>query len=447
MGRSRSQYKSSKLSDSDDDMLSSSSTRDAFELAPTQGVNKVQGEDDMLEMYLDALYEKRSSTRENALRGLIKAFKSNVQIEFAEDKSETLLRQYIGSVKRASASEAALAAHALGLLAITLGAGKMSHRVMQESFSPLSCLAKFGSDADNRISAMESLAIVTFVGANDLVETEKTMDILWQVSQHKGNAHAEQVLGTKRPSPPVRAAAISAWAFLLTTVPRQCIERHYLEEKLSLLSSLLDMDDQAIRKAVGEAIALLFEISSLMNLHEDEFNNFSSDGVDKENTHYPTQLPSMNVLQAKVTEQMKALSIEAGGKRTSRKDLNFQRSSFRDFLASVKNSVRPEIVIKLQYGDAKKISTWLKIIQLNMLRHFLGGGFQKHMQANLLLHGIFNFTPRQEKKQALSVKEKRMYMSTNSMVSKERTHQLNKKRSLAQAANYGHYGVDVDEDD
>ena len=32
--------------------------------------------------------------------------------------------------------------------------------------------------------------------------------------------------------------------------------------------------------------------------------------------------------------------------------------------------------------------------QLNFLKHFLGGGFIKHMQENEFLHDVFSFTPK-----------------------------------------------------
>eukprot|EP01018_Ginkgo_biloba_P014660 Gb_38536 [translate_table: standard] len=447
MGRSRSQRKSSRLFDSDDDSASTSSTGALSDLTLVQEVEEEQGEDVVLESHLDALYEKRASTREDGLKGLINAFTSNVQLEFAEKRNVTLLHQYTSSIKKGSASEAALAAHALGLLAITVGAGEIAHQVMQESIPPLSRACKLGSDAANRTLVLESLAVVTFVGGNDVEETERSMDLLWQLIQHKGNSHADQVPGTNKPQPAVRATAISAWAFLLTTIPTQRIGSRYIKQFLPTLSSLLKMDDRAVRIAAGEAIALMFETSSLMEQKGGDSCYTDSDSFDCQNHESLEKLPSFDELQMSVLEQMKELSIEAGGKGSSKKDLNTQRSYFREILASVEDGVGPETTVKLQHGDVLKVSTWTQTIQINLLRHFLGGGFQKHMQANPLLHDIFEFTPKQEKKQALSAKQKRMFMSPNSVISKARTQQLNKLRSMTQAGNHGHYGIGVDEDD
>ncbi|XP_057860961.2 uncharacterized protein LOC131069511 isoform X1 [Cryptomeria japonica] len=410
MGRSRNQRRSTKLFDTDDDSLSSTSTGGLSDLTIAQEVEVDGSEDLVLDNHLDALYEKRASTRENGLKGFISAFTNDVQYEFAESKSETLLDQLMKSMKRGSSTEVALAAHAAGLLAITIGAGDIAHKVMEDSIPNFSRACKIGSDAENYSMVLQSLAVVTFVGGTDFEETEKSMDLLWQ-----------QISGTNKTQPAVKAAAISAWAFLLTTLPTHQLDSQFCKRCLPLLSTLLEDDNRAVRIAAGEAIALIFET---VNSEDEILDN--SDNLD------PGSFDLDNFLQARILEQMTTLSIEASGKGSSKKDLNSQRSSFRDILASIQGGMKPEATVKLQNGDVVNVSTWTQIIQTNFLRHFLGGGFQKHMQVNSLLHEIFSFTPSQEKQQALSAKEKRLYMSPNSAASKARTQQRNKRRSAKQ---------------
>ncbi|KAH9329643.1 hypothetical protein KI387_001751, partial [Taxus chinensis] len=402
----RIQRRSPKLFDSDDDSLSTTSTGGLSDLTIAPEVEVEGSEDLVLDSYLDALYEKRGSTRENGLKGFINAFTSDVQHEFAESKNETLLDQFMKSMKRGSSVEVALAAHAAGLLAITIGAGEIAHKLMEDSIPNFCRACKIGLDAENYSMVLQSLAVVTFVGGNDFEETEKSMDLLWQ-----------QVLGTNKTQLALKAAAISAWAFLLTTVPTHRIDSHFHKKYLPMLSTLLEVDNRAVRIAAGEAIALIFDALD------------SKDESGDDSYLDPASLDVDNVLEMSILKQMKALSIEASGKGSSKKDLNSQRSSFRDFLASIEDGMKPEATVKLQNGDVVNVSTWIQIIQTNFLRHFLGGGFQKHMQANSLLHEVFNFTPNQEKQQALSAKEKRLYMSPNSAVSKARTQQRNKRRT------------------
>lgn len=416
MGRNKSQRKSSKYFDSDDDTLSTSSTGGLSDLSLVQEIEEVESEDSLLDGYLDSMYEKRGSTRESGLKGLINALTSNVQLDFAENNYETLLDLFVKSMKRGF-PEVSLAANALGLLAVTVGAGVIARKVLEDSISQFSRVSKLGSDANNHVMVLQALAIITFVGGNDFEETEKSMELLWN-----------QVLGTSKPEPAVTEAAISAWTFLLTTLPSKRISAQFSEKYLRVLSSLLDMDSRAVRISAGEAIAFIFETINSRDQNGDDHLN--SNCLDEENSN-----SLVYKLQMRVCEQMKALSIEAGGKGSSKKDLINQRSSFRDFLASIEDGEEPETTLKLQNGYILNISTWTRTIQMNFIRSFLGGGFQKHMQANSLLHEVFDFTPIQEKQQTLSAKEKRMFKSPNSVVSKARTQQLNKRRAAKQVCN------------
>lgn len=421
MGRNKSQRRSSKFFDSDDDTLSTSSTGALSDRSLMQETEDVESEELSLDGHLDSMFEKRGSTRESGLKGLINALTNNLQLDFAEKSYETLLDQFVKSMKRGF-PEVALAAHALGLLAVTVGAGEKAHKVLEDSISHFNRVSKLGSDATNHIMVLQALAIITFVGGNDVEETEKSMDLLWN-----------RVHQTSKPEPALMESAISAWTFLLTTLPVLHINVQFSEKYLPVLSSLLDMDSRAVRISAGEAIGFILETvnSRDLNGHDHLDSNF----LDQENSNSVGSLSSLDNLQLRVIEQMKALSREAGGKGSSKKDLHNQRNSFRDFIAFIEGSEEPGATVKLQNGFILNISTWTQTIQMNFLRNFLGGGFQKHMQENSLLHEVFNFIPMQEKQQALSAKEKRMFKSPNSVVSKARTQQLNKRRAAKQECN------------
>ena len=72
---------------------------------------------------MDSMYEKRGSTRESGLKGLINYFKSNVKLDFSKKSYETLLDQFVKSMK-CSFTEVSLVAQNLGFLAITVGASE-----------------------------------------------------------------------------------------------------------------------------------------------------------------------------------------------------------------------------------------------------------------------------------------------------------------------------------
>eukprot|EP00262_Sarcandra_glabra_P000725 TRINITY_DN10846_c0_g1_i1.p1 TRINITY_DN10846_c0_g1~~TRINITY_DN10846_c0_g1_i1.p1 ORF type:complete len:444 (+),score=87.91 TRINITY_DN10846_c0_g1_i1:285-1616(+) len=437
MGKRNNQRKSAAavLFDSDEDTLSTCSTS-LSDTPLAQETEEVHDGQYLLDKHLDALYEKRGSTREKALAGLVDAFASHVQLSFVDNKCITLLHQFINSIKRGSTTEVSLASRAIGLLAITVGFGDDAHEIMEESIPPLSLALKSGSDSQKKSSVLDCLAIVTFVGGNNFEETEKSMQIMWQLIHPKSGSN---VAVTNKPTSAVLAAALSAWAFLLTTI-YELNNSNDWQESISFLSTLLDKDDRSVRIAAGEAIALIFEIGNLKKFSR-EVKRGTDDSSAFEGNNPQDGFAYVEALKGKILNQVRNLSMEAGGKGSAKKDLNSQRNLFRDVLTFLETGQVPETSTKVQHGgDLLKSSTWTQLIQLNFLKHFLGGGFLKHMQENEFLHDVFQFTP--TKKQQLSSGEKRLFKSPNSGASKARTQYLNKQRVLAQGRNHGHFAVD-----
>jgi hypothetical protein len=89
----------------------------------------------------------------------------------------------------------------------------------------------------------------------------------------------------------------------------------------------------------------------------------------------------------------------------------------------------PQQRVRLQHGDTLTVATLEGKLQLHALRHFLAGGFQSHLQHNGLLHGVFNFTPLQERGSKLSSLEKRAVRGANSAASKGRSRDRDWERS------------------
>lgn len=85
-----------------------------------------------------------------------------------------------------------------------------------------------------------------------------------------------------------------------------------------------------MRIAAGEAIALIYEMGNL-----EKFCGSCSKGISDDSVN--GEVSSRNVnhihgLKAKVMNQVRNLSAEAGGKGSAKKDLNNQRYTFRDVL-------------------------------------------------------------------------------------------------------------------
>ncbi|KAK7311378.1 hypothetical protein RJT34_09487 [Clitoria ternatea] len=443
MGKRNSQRKSAAIFDSDDDSSVTSSSTTRSDLMSVSGGEDVQfDQDSVLDQALDALDEKRGSTREKALSTIIDAFNSNMQHQFVENKFATLLHQCLASIKKgakkASAKEIALASHAIGVLALTVGCGDNAREIFEESVRPLDeSLAS--KDVSKMPSLLECLAIITFVGGNDQEETELSMDIMWRVIHPKLGSNVVAV----KPSPSLITAVVSAWSFLLSTVSNLKLNAKNWQNSISYLASLLDKEDRSVRIAAGEALALIFEIGVI--------DKFSAESKSANETTQEESKPLesyifLQGLKGKVINQCKKLSMEAAGKGSAKKDLNSQRNLFRDILDFFEYGYSPEISMKIG-GDSLQTSSWSEMIQLNFIKHFLGGGFVKHMQENEFLHDVFGFTPKRKylnsKEHRMSGGEKRMFKSPNSVLNKARTQLLNKQRLLSEGRNFGHYAVGI----
>ncbi|KAI4337053.1 hypothetical protein L6164_015510 [Bauhinia variegata] len=444
MGK-RPQLKRAVMFDSDDDSSVSSSSTVRSDLMSVSETEEVQfDQDTLLDQALDALDEKRGSTRERALSMIIEAFNSNMQHQFLEKKFATLLHQCLSSIKKgtkkASAKEIALASHAIGLLALTVGCGDNALEIYEESVRHLDESLTCGSDTSKISSLLECLAITTFVGGNDQEETEKSMEMMWRVIHPKIGSN---VVAAK-PSAALITSAVSAWSFLLSSMDELKLNSKNWPNSISYLSSLLDEEDRSVRIAAGEALAVIFEIGSV-----ERFSGESKIPSDKTGDENKVQESYAHVqgLKGKVVNQVKNLSVEAGGKGSAKKDLNSQRNLFRDILGFFEYGYSRETSMKIG-GDSLQTSSWSEMIQLNFLKHFLGGGFIKHMQENEFLHVVFDFTPKKKylpsnEHPRMSGCEKRMLKSPNSVVNKARTQLLNKQRLLSEGRNFGHYAANV----
>ncbi|KAH0893633.1 hypothetical protein HID58_056062, partial [Brassica napus] len=291
----------------------------------------------------------------------------------------TLLDRCLHCIKKRSTKESSLASHVIGLLALTVGLGDQAQENLEESVTPLSQALKSSREALKITSILECLAVITFVGGANAEQTERSMQIIWQMIDPK---LVSNVVATK-PSPAVITTVVSSWTFLLTTVDRWTLGPKILQETVTYLSTLLEKDDRSVRIAAGEALALMFELGILEKF--DAEAKGSDNGSVKEESE---ALINMHRLISKVTDQVRDLAVEAGGKGCAKKDLNTQRSLFKDLVEFLEGGVAPETSTRVG-GASIETSTWCQMIQ-----HFLGGGFIKHMQENEFLHDVFSFTPK-----------------------------------------------------
>ncbi|GKV10342.1 hypothetical protein SLEP1_g21722 [Rubroshorea leprosula] len=428
MGRRKAQRKEALMLDGDDEYGILADSFSTMLCDPGREEEQLY-EDSLLEEAVDALYEKRGATREKALSAIVESFSSKLQHQFVEKTFATLLHQCLNCIKKGSSKEIYLACHTIGLLALTVGFGDNARKIVEESLTPLLQALKSGLESVEIASLLECLAIVTFVGGNP-EETERSMQIMWQLIHPK---QGSKVLAV-RPAA-VITAVVSAWSLLLTTLDGWALDPKDWQQFISYLSSLLDQDDRSVRIAAGEALALVFEIGALEKFSAESkgSSNVSDQGGNKSEG-----LVSIEGLRTEILNQVRELSVEAGGKGTRKKDLNSQRNLFKDILEFLKDGCSPETSMKIG-RDSLNASTWSRLIQLNYLKRFLGGGFNKHMQENEFLQDVFEFVPTNscpDGEYLMSKAEKRYYKSPNSAVNKARTRQLKELRMLSEESRY-----------
>lgn len=97
---------------------------------------------------------------------------------------------------------------------------------------------------------------------------------------------------------------------------------------VTYLSSLLEKDGRSVRIAAGEALAVIFELGDLEKFSAEAKG--STNGSVKEGSVSQEAVMHMHGLKSKVTNQVRDLSAEAGGKGSAKKDLNTQRNLFKD---------------------------------------------------------------------------------------------------------------------
>lgn len=388
-----------------------------------QATEHISSQEFVLDKYVDALYEKRGSTREEALGALTDAFESFVLLGLVENKYVTLLSQFINSIKRGSVKEVCLACRCIGLLAITLGAGSSSHEIMDESHPHLLRVLQTWPDTQKMISALDCLAVVTFVGATDLAETQLSLKAIWDVIHPKSGSNVGVV---RKPKPPLLAAAVSAWAFLLTTIGSSRRNTDSWKEPITFLCSLLEAEDRAVRIAAGEALALCFELR-LFDVSSSDEADVDSYARESGGSNHQLFL-NMQALKAKLSGLVYSLSMEAGGRGADKKNLNDQRDLFQRISDFIKSGECPEESLRISGKNGiLRVTSWRESIQLNYMRRFLGRGFLKHSQDNDLLHEVFDI--KIDRTENMSATEKKMFRSGEE---KGRALKLNKERRLAQ---------------
>ncbi|CAO2034662.1 unnamed protein product [Urochloa humidicola] len=268
-------------------------------------------------------------------------------------------------------AEARLAYRAVGLLLLTLRDGSPSS-LLDEAL-PALCKAIHDEAAPPALvaAAVDCLAAASFAGARHAEAAQRSMETIWRVIVPPARSRSAKLktAGTTT-SPVVLATAVSAWTFLLTTVMQRKAGRTGWSAAIASLMEMLDANDRRVRMAAGEALAVCVELKA--------------------------------ALAAKVS----GLAAEPAGKRSDNSLLRGQKELFGQIAAFLDHGEAP--AASWEWHDMMKVTTWVRLAQLNFLRKFLGDGFFNHVQRNPLLSEAFSFGRVEGKPLTIRNKERSM---------------------------------------
>ncbi|CAN6242219.1 unnamed protein product [Urochloa humidicola] len=308
------------------------------------------------------------ATREAAMAGIVGELQAgHLPFDDLDLRCFTIFALCSASIRKGSPIEARLAYRAIGLLLLTLDDGS-SGPLLDVAFPVLSKAIQTAHDDALVIAAIDCLAAASFTGARNAEEAQRSMEAIWRVVVPSAGRSRS---GKPKTSPMVLAAAVSAWTFLLTTVlsattaQRNKADRNgWSAAAIVSLMEMLDADDRRVRMVAGEALAVCVELDLLTG-------------------------KEMDTLTAKLSD----LAAEFASKGTNNTLLREQKELFGQIAAFLDHEEPPTTLVGRsgERQDVMKVSTWVRLVQLNFISKLLSNGFLKHVQRNPLLSKAFSF--------------------------------------------------------
>ncbi|KAL4655392.1 interferon-related developmental regulator 2-like [Arapaima gigas] len=402
---------------SDDDLASdiqshcSSASENASVLDEGTGGDSVDEQtaqeevEDKLKQCIDNLMDKSVKTRLAALESLRQAFSSRMLYDFLMERQLTLSDCLERSLRKGGGEEQAAAAYVSVLFCVQLWAGdsdEESFRTLIHTLNTILSDSCASTVARQRCAVALGMCCYISVG-NDAEDLLKTLCSLENVFTSSYPNH-EGVLPAIKPGVSgLHCAALQTWALLVTLCPASHV-RTLFDLHLPKLQACLESNDVNYRIAVGETIALLFELG------RDIDRDFVYDDSDT------------------LCECLKCLAKD-GNKHRAKNDRRKQRSIFREVLQYIENEDFTEE--KIRFGvEVLYIDSWLRRRIYDTFKEVLESGVRHHLQYNQLLRDIFELGPplvldASAKANKISRFEKHLY---NSAAFKARTKLRNKVR-------------------
>ncbi|PIA36743.1 hypothetical protein AQUCO_03200011v1 [Aquilegia coerulea] len=413
---------------------------------------------------LEDLFQKKGPRREKALTIICDKFNIDYDKEFAEKNAITLLHRCLHCIKSdlkkgKCTKETFLASRIIGLLPLNVEyENSVTHEIFEDSIGILqSSISKFyqalkpDSDPSTIINLLDVLAVITFVGGKGAADTQRSMQIIWRFLR-------EELVVASEPNTRVIISAISAWSFLLASIDKWNISSNAWKESIWYLGNLLMKSSQsALRIVAAETLAHIVEINVIEKFSVSALDTYDNLTCKSNGGSICKQITKT------MMDQVKNVILEMSRSDLSEKDLIIDHHTLStDIVAFLKRGCCPETSIQIG-RDVLPISKWSQLIQVDFLKRFLGTPFVRYVEKNELFRDFYDFTPRVEQHQPelyISINEesgiryiyqpeispknphyKRICISSNSVLNKNKTRLMKKQRILSTAKNVGYYSA------
>ena len=378
----------------------------------------------IFEECLDLIQNKTARTRVSGLLKLQKAMYSMECNDCVDSYRDELFMYLSNCAKRGKEKESVLASTVLSLCVLILGPEEES---LFEYISPnLETVALKARKPAIRSEALRALCFSCFISTMEHSHTWHIFDLLYGII---AKSHKEL---KKDGDDLVLTAACDCFGLLSSTIQQAYFSGDNFEKIISRLGSILNHPSPNVRIAAGQTLAMVFEINngekegSSRKPSGGRHRGFSvhSQRDDEEGEELDEDMVEDLSMVMGVPEVVEAVEILASeyDRSKGKKERKEQRSVFRDIVATVSEGQSPECQMTIR-NESLTFQTWASILQLNFIKSVLGPGFQYHFRNNSLIRDIFQLgaPPEEAAEDKMTKLEKRMYMSENSYLKKERS--------------------------
>lgn len=420
-------------------------------------ISKAEADEISMAAHADKLYdeielltEKRATVREGALKTILALLMRRVCHDCVCTRRDTIADQLLSCIRRGRPKEAVYACMALNIAIITMGADSEG---LYPSLAPtlVTILTNNSKKSPVRRSAVKTLAIACFIANTEDDDTFKCMQTFMSVFSAEAMTIHKQLGGDdgdgdddggdepkkkktgkikKRAVPAeVCAESVEGWSLLATVTSDKYLTGEISTHVLPLFRDLLHHPDLSVKKAVGEAIALIYDAKNRMRgdwkqQQQEERESAAAAQASASSSSSSSASNGYQEVEEEDDDELIDLLHDIAteyNRHKSKKERKQQRSIFRDIYDTVSDGEVPTEMLTVAHEEIE-FSSWAEIIRLNALRACLKGGILVHFRKNQLLREIFDLgAPPAAPTNKMSSIEKRMFLSPNSHANRQRT--------------------------